>query len=100
MNDDESEDDRTGTDNREVDDTAADADEGSGDDFDNFEAGTEDEDFGDFDEGFQQTSVHDEIPEEPEPPMQPTKTLPQPQVSHVSIIHALIQIKIPVQYLV
>lgn len=47
-------------------DTSA-SDDGFGDDFDDFEAGAEAEDFGDFDDGFGQPSG-DPKPPKPEPP--------------------------------
>ena len=49
-------------------DEASDDDGGFGDDFDEFEAGAGDDDFGDFDEGFQQASEVEPEQKAPEPP--------------------------------
>lgn len=57
-----------------------DVDDGFGDDFDDFEAGAGDEDFGEFDEGFQQPSTPDGEFEEPEPPPPSIQPLP-PSIS-------------------
>lgn len=53
-------------------------DDGFGDDFDDFEAGAEAEDFGDFDDGFEQPAADPEPPR-PEPP-------PVLRTAHVSNI--------------
>ena len=52
------------------------ADRGVGDDFDEFEAGAENDDFGDFDDGFQQPAKSDEEREETEPSERPIKSIP------------------------
>lgn len=49
-------------------DNAGALDDGFGDDFDDFEAGAEAEDFGDFDEGFEQPSADPDALPKPEPP--------------------------------
>lgn len=73
----ESEDDSVKWKHGEVDnDTEADAGEGFGDDFDEFEAGTENEDFGDFDEGFEQPPTSDDEPAETDPPAPAVQSLP------------------------
>lgn len=61
--------------------------DGLAEDFDNFEAGGEEDDFGDFDEGFQQASASDEDLQEPEPFTTPVHNLlpaSSPFVSHVN----------------
>ena len=68
--------------------TDADVDEGLGDDFDDFEAGSEDEDFGDFDDGFEQPPIVDEAPVETDPPPNTGQSLPpltSPFVSEVPL---------------
>lgn len=69
-------------------DTEADADEGFGDDFDEFEASAANDDFGDFDEGFEQPSISDEEPAEMDPPAPSVQSLPpwtSPFVSKISM---------------
>jgi len=66
-------------------DAERDGDKGFGDDFDDFEASAEDEDFGDFDEGFQQSPAFEEAPSaraEPSPP--PIQSLPPQESPFVS----------------
>ncbi|KAL8903271.1 MAG: hypothetical protein Q9207_004040 [Kuettlingeria erythrocarpa] len=60
-------------------DNAGAFDDGFGDDFDDFEAGAEAEDFGDFDEGFEQPSADPDAPPKPEFP--PFSKAPFPPVS-------------------
>ena len=60
--------------------TGADADEGFGEDFDEFEAGAADDDFGDFDEGFEQPSIPDENLGQAQSPIPPVHS-PQPLMS-------------------
>ena len=62
-----------------------DAGEGFGDDFDDFEAGAENEDFGDFDEGFEQPARLEEGLTETEPPAQPGQSLPPSTCPFVSM---------------
>ena len=62
--DDESKKDEENTDTRQESET----EDGFGDDFDDFEAGAGDDDFGDFDEGFQQP-VEAEKSSPPKPPV-------------------------------
>jgi len=57
-----------------------DINDGVGEDFDDFEAGSDNEDFGDFDEGFQQNPGLDEKFEELEPPTPPVQPFP-PSIS-------------------
>ncbi len=57
-------------------DTVADAGDGFGDDFDDFEASAENEDFGDFDEGFEQPPTTDEGTAETDPPAPSAQSLP------------------------
>ena len=57
-------------------DTEADGGEGFGEDFDEFEAGAENEDFGDFDKGFEQPPLTDEEPEEMDLPPPSVVSLP------------------------
>ena len=74
-------------------DTRADADEGFGDDFDDFEAGAENEDFGDFDEDFEQSSISDEETAETDPPATSVQSLPpwtSPFVSNIPMTFRLI----------
>ena len=61
-------------------DTEADTGEGFGDDFDDFEAGAENEDFGDFDEGFEQAPIINEEPPEAVSPPPLAQSLP-PSIS-------------------
>ena len=89
MDDDESEDESADTDDVEADDdTGPQADEGIGDEFDEFESGAENEDFGDFDDGFQQASASDEEGREIEPPPPTIQALPPLASSFVSKINA------------
>ncbi|KAL8797017.1 MAG: hypothetical protein Q9195_000788 [Heterodermia aff. obscurata] len=62
-------------------------DEGFGDDFDDFEAGAGDDDFGDFDEGFQQASELQVEPKEVEQrrPSVPTPESPFPLIDFSSL---------------
>ena len=61
------------------------ADEDFGDDFDEFEAGAGDDDFGDFDEGFQEISEQ----ERPEPQKPPAPVPESPFVSSYTLTIAL-----------
>lgn len=73
--------------------TEVDADEGFGDDFDDFKVGAENEDFGDFDDGFEQASTSDEEPAETDPPAPSVQSLPpwtSPFVSKISTTTRLI----------
>lgn len=60
MDDDE---DTEDDDNDAADDANTEGDEGFGEDFDDFEAGAENDDFGDFDNGFEESSVPGKDPE-------------------------------------
>ena len=90
----ESEDESVESKHDEVDyDTDADVDEGFGDDFDEFEAGSDNEDFGDFDDGFEQPLIVDEAPAETDPPLNIGQSLPpltSPFVSEVPLTMGLI----------
>ena len=59
-------------------------------DFDDFEAG-DDEDFGDFDDGFQQSSALDEEPQEPASSIPPIQSLPHATSPFVSNVNATIE---------
>ena len=61
-----------------------DVNEDFGDDFDEFEAGAEDEDFGDFDEGTQQSSIPSTTILQPEPEAPPIQSLPLADIPFVS----------------
>ena len=63
------------------------ADEGFGDDFDDFEAGVEAEDFGEFDEGIQQTQSPKFQTLRKEAQAPPLQSLPVPQIPFVSASH-------------
>ena len=76
----ESEHDEAGT------DTDENADEGFGDDFDDFEAGAEDEAFGEFDEGFEETPRVDEKTVPPTHSGQSLPLLTSPFVSEIPLI--------------
>ena len=67
-------------------DTEADGGEGFGEDFDEFEAGAENEDFGDFDEGFEQPPLTDEEPPKTDPPPPSVLSLPPSTSPFVSKI--------------
>ena len=71
------------------DNTSSPAAEGFGDDFDDFEAGAENEDFGDFDNGFQQPVESDEELEETESPARPIQSIPQFTSPFVSIMNTM-----------
>ena len=73
------------------DDTGVDANEGFGEDFDDFKVGVEDEDFGDFDEGFQQSSVPEEGSEDTELPPPPVQIPSESTSPYVSMINAIPQ---------
>lgn len=73
-------------------DTDADAGDGFGDDFDDFEAGSENEEFGDFDEGFEQPPRLDVAPAETDPAAQSGQSLPPSTCPFVSM--ALLGIKL------
>ena len=60
--------------------------EGFGDEFDDFEAGAGDDDFGDFDEGFQQPSEPQVEPKDVEQPRPPAPTPESPFVSSYTLI--------------
>ena len=60
--------------------------EGFGDDFDDFEAGAGDDDFGDFDEGFQQPSEPEVEPKGVEQTRPPAPTPESPFVSSYTLI--------------
>ena len=60
--------------------------EGFGDDFDDFEAGAGDDDFGDFDDGFQQPSEPPVKPKDVEQPKLPAPTPESPFVSSYALI--------------
>ena len=77
-------------------DTEADTGEGFGDDFDDFEAGAGDEDFGDFDEGFEQPSITNEEPVETVPSISSAQSLPPLASPFVS--ETLLTIKIVVAF--
>ena len=62
--------------------------EGFGDDFDDFEAGAEGEDFGEFDDGFQEP---EESPVEAEKQVQPDPSSLSPFVSSFSIVNTIHQ---------
>ena len=67
----------------------ADGGEGFGEDFDEFEAGAENEEFGDFDEGFEQPPLTDEESPEADPPPPSVVSLPSstsPFVSKIPLI--------------
>ena len=69
-------------------DTNVNVDEGFGDDFDDFEAGSENEDFGDFDDGFEQPPIVDEVSAETDSPPNIGQSLPpltSPFVSEVPL---------------
>ncbi|KAL2042062.1 hypothetical protein N7G274_005250 [Stereocaulon virgatum] len=77
MADPESEDESAATDDVGArDEAGSHAGEGFGDDFDDFEAGAENEAFGDFDDGFQQASESNEEDEKIERPPSLIQTLP------------------------
>ena len=59
--------------------------DGCGDEFDEFEAGAGDDDFGDFDEGFQQTSETPIEQERPEPQRPPAPVPESPFVSSYTL---------------
>lgn len=81
MDYDESEDEIAASEKDGADESAdVEGDEGFAEDFDDFKAGAEDEDFGDFDEGFQQPQVTEEVSEQRQPPTPPIQSLP-PSVS-------------------
>ena len=75
----DSEEESVGSNHDEV-DTETDTGEDFGDDFDDFEAGAGDEDFGDFDEGFEQPSTTNEEPVETVSSIPSAQSLP-PSVS-------------------
>lgn len=60
--------------------------EGFGDDFEDFEAGAGDDDFGDFDEGFQQPSEPQIEPKDVEQPRPPAPAPESPFVSSCTLI--------------
>ena len=62
-------------------------DEGFGDEFDDFEAGAGDDDFGDFDEGFQQPSEPQVTPRDVEQPRPPAPAPESPFVSSDTLIN-------------
>ena len=66
-------------------DTDAHAGEGFGDDFDDFEAGSENEEFGDFDEGFEQPPRLDGAAAETDPAAQSGQSLPPSTCPFVSM---------------
>ena len=66
--------------------TDANPDESFGDDFDDFEAGAENEDFGEFDEGFEQTPIVDEAPAEVDPATHSGQSLPPLTTPFVSAV--------------
>ena len=68
------------------------AEEGFGDDFDDFEAGAGDEDFGDFDEGFEQSPEPQTVQESREPPKTPA---PIPESPFVSSYILTVHISLP-----
>ena len=68
------------------------AEEGFGDDFDDFEAGAGDEDFGDFDEGFEQSPEPQTVQESWEPPKTPA---PIPESPFVSSYILAVHISLP-----
>ena len=73
--------------------TEADGGEGFGEDFDEFEAGAENEEFGDFDEGFEQPPLTDEESPETDPPPPSVVSLPSstsPFVSKTLLILRLV----------
>lgn len=73
-------------------DTEAGAGEGFGDDFDDFEAGAEIEDFGDFDEGFEQHPVSEEEPVETDSHAHSAQALPPSTSPFVSKIPSAIRL--------
>ena len=58
------------------------ADDGFGEDFDDFEAGAEDEDFGDFDEGASTAEEDAETAQSPPKPVPTFASVDSPFVSH------------------
>lgn len=86
MDDEESEDDSEESTSNEIEENAhLEPDENVGEDFDDFEAGAEDADFGDFDEGFQGPSVPEDDPVEKQSSTSAIQSLPpstSPYVSH------------------
>ena len=66
--------------------------EDSAEDFDDFEAGAEDEDFGDFGEGFEQSSVNEEEQEGIEPSTPPIQPLAHSTSPFVSNLNEFLQI--------
>ena len=90
----ESEDDSVGMETENASENAeADGGEGFGEDFDEFEAGAENEEFGDFDEGFEQPALPDEESLETDQPPPSVVSLPSstcPFVSKTPLILRLI----------
>ena len=72
--------------------TEVDGGEGFGEDFDEFEAGAENEEFGDFDEGFEQPPLTDEESPETDPPPPSVVSLPPPTSPFVSTIPLILRL--------